>query len=107
MTEEKTWTFTIRDESFELPIEIPLAVTFAFGRFGRALGGDETSQMSGLADLEDATRGLFGDDFVRFMSTEPTQRELIDLFGEAAQRGAVTLGESSEPSTSSSGGADH
>jgi len=103
----ETWTWTLRGEEFEIPIELPLAVTFAFGRFGRAISGDDVAQMSGLADLEDATRGLFGDDFVRFMALDPTQAELISLFAEAAQRGTdATLGESSASSTSSSDDAD-
>lgn len=103
----ETWTWTLRGETFEIPVELPLSVTFAFGRFGRAISGDDLSQMSGLADLEDATRGLFGDDFVRFMAQDPTQAELIALFAEAAQRGAdVSLGESSASSTSSSDDAD-
>lgn len=103
----ETWTWTLRGESFEIPVEMPLAVTFAFGRFGRALQGDERSQMGGLADLEDATRGLFGDDFVRFMATAPTQTELIELFAEAAKRGTgADLGNSSASSISSTDDAD-
>ena len=107
MSEGDRWTWNLRGESFELPVEMPLSVTFAFGRFGRAMAGDDVSQMSGLADLEDATRGLFGDDFVRFMAQEPTQGELMELFAEAAKRGAgASLGESSASSTSSSDDAD-
>jgi hypothetical protein len=103
----ETWTWTLRGESFEIPLELPLSVTFAFGRFGRALEGDERSQMGGLADLEDATRGLFGDDFVRFMAQNPSQAELLELFTEAAKRGAGTdPGNLSASSISSTGDAD-
>jgi hypothetical protein len=103
----ETWTWTLREESFEIPLELPLSVTFAFGRFGRALSGDDRAQMSGLADLEDATRGLFGDDFVRFMALEPSQAELLELFVEAAKRGTDTdPGNLSASSISSTGDAD-
>jgi len=104
----ETWTWTLRGETFEIPLELPLAVTFAFGRFGRAIGSDdERAQMSGLADLEDATRGLFADDFVRFMALGPSQAELLELFVEAAKRGAGTdPGNLSASSISSTGDAD-
>lgn len=102
----ETWTWTLRGESFEIPLEMPLSVTFAFGRFGRAISGDERSQMSGLADLEDATRGLFGDDFVRFMAAAPTQTELLELFAEAAKRSGTDPGNLSASSTSSTDDAD-
>lgn len=107
MTEErKTWTWTLRGEDFEIPVEMPLSVTFAFGRFGRALSGADLDQMSGLADLEDATRGLFGDDFVRFMGQNPSQAELISLFTEAATKAGVDAGNLSASSISTTGDAD-
>jgi len=103
----ETWTWTLRGESFEIPVEMPLAVTIAFGRCGRAIGSDdERAQMTGLADLEDATRGLFGDDFVRFMAASPTQQELMELFVEAAKRAGADPGNLSASSISSTGDAD-
>jgi hypothetical protein len=106
MTTEDRWTYELRDERFELPVDLPVTVLFAFGRFGRAIAGEDADQLAALADLEDATRALLGKDFDRFMGAGPSQRELLALFEKAATVGGTSLGELSASSSSPNGGAD-
>ena len=106
MSEER-WTYELRGQTFELPVDLPAEVFFAFGKIGVAMQGSDTEQAAAGAYFESATRALFGEEFDRLMSVRPSINELVTLFGQASQRGVgAGLGERSALPTSSNGGAE-
>jgi hypothetical protein len=81
----------IDDETFTMPIELPIDVAVAIGRLSKASASEDNDEAVGA--LLDIVKALFGDAYDSFMAHRPSVQDIEFLMNGLVEQYGMSTGE--------------